>query len=65
LLNIEQLIDLEKLVEEKISLNREINQKYGMTEIGKYTQKQRGLDILKYEKLKIALNDLIGEVNGR
>ncbi|MGG0793704.1 hypothetical protein ABE137_06830 [Brevibacillus laterosporus] len=63
MLSLEDLIELEKLVEDRIKVCRETSGRFNGTTVGKQLEERRKKEILKYERLKVKIHDLMSESN--
>ncbi|TPG68584.1 hypothetical protein EEL31_08680 [Brevibacillus laterosporus] len=55
------LIELEKLVEDKIKVCRETSGRFNSSIVGKQLDESRKKEILKYERLKVKIHDQMGD----
>ncbi|PPB12965.1 hypothetical protein [Brevibacillus laterosporus] len=62
MLSLEDLIELEKLVEDRIKVCRETSGRFNSSTVGQL-EERRKKEILKYERLKVKIHDLMSESN--
>ncbi|PPA87658.1 hypothetical protein C4A75_00100 [Brevibacillus laterosporus] len=63
MLSLEDLFELEKLVEDRIKVCRETSGRFNSSTVGKQLEERRKKEILKYERLKVKIHDLMSESN--
>ncbi|AYB37650.1 hypothetical protein [Brevibacillus laterosporus] len=63
MLSLEDLIELEKIVEDRIKICRETNERFNSSIVGKQLEESRKKEILKYERLKVKIHDLMSDSN--